>query len=129
MVEIVETVNRWGCGIPALILLSFTGLIFSVRTSWAQIRYLPCAIRAFLAPFYKLKSKSDTSRFQAVCTALAATVGTGNLVGVAGAISIGGPGAIFWMRAHLRQPTYQSPSPHRKCIRYIRAQSAYLSLF
>ena len=85
----------WGA--PALLLILGVGLFLSVRIGFAQLRFFPKACRTF---WDKLRSKSDgaeVSPFQALCTALAATIGTGNLVGVAGAIAIGGPGAIFWM--------------------------------
>ena len=58
---------------------------------------LPSAIHTFIDGFCKEAGEFDVSPFRATCTALAATVGTGNLAGVAGAIAIGGPGAIFWM--------------------------------
>lgn len=70
------------------------GLFLSFRLHWPQFKLLPAACKAFVA---KLRPGKDDSGFQALCTALAATVGTGNLVGVAGAICLGGPGSIFWM--------------------------------
>lgn len=98
MTHILETVNRFVWGVPALMLILGVGLYFSIRTGFAQLRLLPRAFRCFFA---KLKGSSGSdgtvSPFQALCTALAATVGTGNIAGVAGAIAIGGPGAIFWM--------------------------------
>ena len=70
----------------------------SARTGFAQIRLLPRALRAFWATLLGEQGTGEgESSFRALCTALAATVGTGNLAGVAGAIAIGGPGAIFWM--------------------------------
>ena len=86
----------WGA--PALVLILVVGLYLTVRTGFAQLCLFPKACRLFLS---RLKGNHSTgeglSSFQALCTALAATVGTGNLAGVAGAIAIGGPGAIFWM--------------------------------
>ena len=75
------------------------GLYLSIRTNFLQIRKFPYAIRTTLGRIFRKRSASDgaITPFQAVCTALAATVGTGNIAGVAGAIAIGGPGAIFWM--------------------------------
>ena len=75
------------------------GLYLSIRTGFLQIRKFPYAIRTTLGRIFRKRSASDgaITPFQAVCTALAATVGTGNIAGVAGAIAIGGPGAIFWM--------------------------------
>ena len=85
-------------GPPTLLLILGTGLVLTWKTRFAQIRLLPLACREFLG---KLTGKSEQqegiSSFQALCTALAATVGIGNLAGVAGAIALGGPGAIFWM--------------------------------
>lgn len=86
----------WGA--PTLLLILGTGILFSIRTSFAQLRLLPLACRDF---FGKLtgsdRREEGISSFQALCTALAATVGIGNLAGVAGAIALGGPGAVFWM--------------------------------
>ena len=75
------------------------GLFLSLRTRFLQIRKFPTAIRATLGRMFQKKTAQDGAMtpFQAVCTALAATVGTGNIAGVAGAIAIGGPGAVFWM--------------------------------
>ena len=98
METILETVNGIVWGVPALLGILGVGLYLSIRTGFAQIRLLPKALRAFLETFTKKEKENDgVSPFQALCTALAATVGTGNLAGVAGAIAIGGPGAIFWM--------------------------------
>ena len=86
----------WGA--PTLLLILGTGIVLSYQTRFAQLHLLPLACREF---FGKLTGKSEEregiSSFQALCTALAATVGIGNLAGVAGAITLGGPGAIFWM--------------------------------
>ena len=75
------------------------GLFLSVRTIFLQIRKFPYAIRTTIGRMFRKRNASDGAMtpFQAVCTALAATVGTGNIAGVAGAIAIGGPGAVFWM--------------------------------
>ena len=85
-------------GIPALILILGVGLFLSLRTGFVQIRLLPAACRDFWHRLFGQKqSARGVSSFQALRTALAATVGTGNIVGVAGALCIGGPGAVFWM--------------------------------
>lgn len=98
MTKIFETVNAFVWGAPALILILGVGLYLSIRTGFAQFRFFPEALRAFIKAFRSRKSKNNgVSPMQALCTALAATVGTGNLVGVAGAICLGGPGSIFWM--------------------------------
>ena len=75
------------------------GLYLSLRTRFLQIRKFPLAIRSTLGRMFQKKTAQDGAMtpFQAVCTALAATVVTGNIAGVAGAIAIGGPGAVFWM--------------------------------
>lgn len=85
-------------GVPALVLILGVGFYLSARTGFAQLRLLPKACGCFFRRMFgKDGASNGVSSFQAVCTALAATVGTGNLAGVAGAIAIGGPGAIFWM--------------------------------
>ena len=75
------------------------GLYLSLRTRFLQIRKFPLAIRSTLGRMFQKKTAQDGAMtpFQAVSTALAATVGTGNIVGVTGAIILGGPGAVFWM--------------------------------
>lgn len=85
----------WGA--PALVLILGVGLYLSIRTGFAQLTLFPRALRTFCAMFLGRKNPDGVSPFRALCTALAATVGTGNLVGVAGAICLGGPGAVFWM--------------------------------
>ena len=84
-------------GVPALLLIVSVGAFLTVRSGFAQLRLLPAALRSFCARFLRSGGNDDTSSFRALCTALAATVGTGNLAGVAGAIALGGPGAVFWM--------------------------------
>lgn len=86
--------NGFLWGAPALVLILSVGLFLSIRLGFAQILLLPKALGRF---FSGLRPGGKDSGFQAFCTALAATVGTGNLAGVAGAICLGGPGAIFWM--------------------------------
>ena len=75
------------------------GLVLSFRTRFLQIRKFPYAMKVTIGRMFRKKQAADGAMtpFQAVCTALAATVGTGNIAGVAGAIAIGGPGAVFWM--------------------------------
>lgn len=103
MLGTIETVNNavnnfiWG--VPAMICIIGVGLLLSIRTRFIQIRKFPYAMKVTLGRMMKKRDASDgaLTPFQAVCTALAATVGTGNIAGVAGAIAIGGPGAVFWM--------------------------------
>ena len=82
----------WGA--PLLVLLVGTGIYLTLRLGLFQIRYLP---KAFRLIFTEDEGHGDISSFGALATALAATVGTGNIVGVATAIQTGGPGALFWM--------------------------------
>ncbi len=103
MLSVVESINNvvnnfiWG--VPAMICIIGVGLFLSIRTRFLQIRKFPYAMKVTLGRMLKKREASDgaLTPFQAVCTALAATVGTGNVAGVAGAIAIGGPGAVFWM--------------------------------
>ncbi|MFQ6844124.1 MAG: alanine/glycine:cation symporter family protein [Lachnospiraceae bacterium] len=103
MLHMIETinaaVNNFIWGVPAMICIFGVGLFLSVRTNFLQIRKFPYAIRTTIGRMFRKRNASDGAMtpFQAVCTALAATVGTGNIAGVAGAIAIGGPGAVFWM--------------------------------
>ena len=94
-----SAVNNFIWGVPAMICIIGVGLILSFRTRFIQIRKFPYAMKVTLGRVLKKKDATDGTMtpFQAVCTALAATVGTGNIAGVAGAIAIGGPGAVFWM--------------------------------
>ena len=94
-----QAVNSFIWGIPAMVCIIGVGLLLSVRTGFLQLRKFPYAIKTTIGRIFRKKDASDGAMtpFQAVCTALAATVGTGNIAGVAGAIAIGGPGAVFWM--------------------------------
>ena len=97
--SINSAVNNFIWGVPAMICIIGVGLYLTLRTHFLQIRKFPYAIKTTIGRMFRKKDASDGSLtpFQAVCTALAATVGTGNISGVAGAIAIGGPGAVFWM--------------------------------
>ena len=97
MTKILEWINTVVWGIPALVLILGVGLYISFRTGFAQLRLFPRAWHDFVSRLTRKGETSGVSPYQALCTALAATVGTGNLAGVAGAIAIGGPGSIFWM--------------------------------
>ena len=94
-----NVVNNFIWGIPAMICIIGVGLFLSFRTRFIQIRKFPYSIKNTLGRIFDKSEAADGSitPFQAVCTALAGTVGTGNIAGVAGAITIGGPGAVFWM--------------------------------
>ena len=97
--EINDIINGLVWGAPAMICIIGVGILLSVRTGFIQFRKFPYAIKSILGKLLKKDSAGHGAMtpFQAVCTALASTVGTGNIAGVAGAIAIGGPGAVFWM--------------------------------
>lgn len=93
--EIVKMVDGWIWGVPLMVLILGTGILLTIRTGLVQVIHLPKALR------FMFKNESDgegeITSFGALCTALSATIGTGNIVGVATAICAGGPGALFWM--------------------------------
>ena len=95
--KVNDVVNNFIWGVPAMICIIGVGLLLSFRTGFIQIRKFPYAMKVTLGRMLKKREASDgaLTPFQAVCTALAATVGTGNVAGVAGAIAIGGPGAVL----------------------------------
>ena len=97
--SINNVVNNFIWGVPAMICIIGVGLVLSFRTRFLQIRKFPYAMKVTIGRMFRKKQAADGAMtpFQAVCTSLAATVGTGNIAGVAGAIAIGGPGAVFWM--------------------------------
>ena len=94
-----QAVNSFIWGIPAMVCIIGVGLLLSVRTGFLQICKFPYAIRTTVGRMFRKRDASDGAMtpFQAVCPALAGTVGTGNIAGVAGAIIAGGAGAVFWM--------------------------------
>ena len=97
--NINQVLNNFIWGVPAMACIIGVGLYLGLRTGFIQVRKFGYAIRTTIGRMFRKKEASDgaLTPFQAVCTALAATVGTGNIAGVAGAIAIGGPGAVFWM--------------------------------
>ncbi|HFU1091444.1 TPA: alanine/glycine:cation symporter family protein [Streptococcus suis] len=95
MLELMQNINNLVWGLPLLLLLVGTGVYFTLRLGIFQISKLPTAFRLIFSS--DQSGQGDVSSFAALCTALAATVGTGNIVGVATAITTGGPGALFWM--------------------------------
>lgn len=95
MLELFKAINNLVWGPPLLILLVGTGVYFTLRLGMFQVSKLPTAFRLIFSS--DQSGQGDVSSFAALCTALAATVGTGNIVGVATAITTGGPGALFWM--------------------------------
>lgn len=99
-IEAVNTVvNNFIWGVPAMLCIIGVGLYLSIRTGFIQIRKFALAMKRTIGKVFEKKEARHgaITPFQAVCTALSATVGTGNIAGVAGAIAIGGPGAVFWM--------------------------------
>jgi AGCS family alanine or glycine:cation symporter len=99
LLSIVQTINSYLSDYILIIMLVGTGLFFSIRTKFVQIRYFGEGWRKVFGNFslHGGKHEGGISSFQALATAIAAQVGTGNIVGACGAILVGGPGAIFWM--------------------------------
>src|SRR5512139_1196830 len=101
----LETLTSWNSwlngyvwGLPTIVLLMGTGVLLTILTGAAQFRYLGFALKEVLGKITQRGTgEGSVSPFQAVATALASTVGVGNIAGVATAISIGGPGALFWL--------------------------------
>ncbi len=94
-----DAVNNFVWGIPAMICIIGVGLLLTFRTKFLQFRKFGYSFKVTIGKIFDKNEAScgTITPFQAVCTALAATIGTGNIAGVAGAIAIGGPGAVFWM--------------------------------
>ena len=95
MTDILNQIDGLVWGPWLLVLLVGTGVLLTCRLSLLQVLKLPRALKLIF--FARNKGDGDIDSFKALCTALAATVGTGNIVGVATAIKLGGPGALFWM--------------------------------
>lgn len=95
--ELLMTVNDLIWGLPLIFLLLGTGLYFTIRLRFLQFAKLKIAFQYIFSKEKSEDNEGDVSSFQALCTALSSTIGTGNIVGVATAITAGGPGAIFWM--------------------------------
>lgn len=94
--KILTQIDNWVWGLPLIIMILVVGIFLTIRVKGLQIRLLPRALKEL---FRNEKSGTDgeVSSFAALCTALSATIGTGNIVGVATALVAGGPGALFWM--------------------------------
>ena len=98
MKEILEFVEKLISGMLPFTFLVICGVFLTVKSGFFQFRFLPLSIKHALGGMLsRKKSRDGISTFQAACTALSSTVGTGNIAGVAGAISVGGAGAVFWM--------------------------------
>ena len=91
----LDTIDGYVWGVPLIVVILFVGLLLTVRLGCLQVVNLPNALRYML--HNEKGGQGEVSSFGALCTALAATIGTGNIVGVATAIGTGGPGALFWM--------------------------------
>ena len=92
---VITTIDDFVWGVPLMVLILFGGILLTVRLGGLQFRQLPRALR------YMVKNEKggsgEVTSFGALCTALSATIGTGNIVGVATAVVVGGPGAMFWI--------------------------------
>lgn len=101
--ELIVKVNSFLNGIvmgwPGMILLVGTGVYYTIRCGGVQFKWFGYIMKTTIGKIFEKKEAGEgaVTPFQAVCTALAATVGTGNIAGVTGAIALGGPGAVFWM--------------------------------
>ncbi len=97
--KINSALNNFIWGVPAIVCILGVGLLLTVLTRVIQVRKFTAAMKCTLGKIFEKKAAKDgsISPFQAVCTALAGTIGTGNIAGVAGAVAVGGPGAVFWM--------------------------------
>ncbi len=94
--DFLTIINSFVWGTPTLLLIFFTGVILTIRTNFFQIRFFGAAFKSFFKT-PQIKNGKKMTPFQSASTALSATMGTGNIVGVAGAVALGGPGAVFWM--------------------------------
>ncbi len=95
--ELLDTVDGFVWGWPTIIILVGSGLYLTFRLLFVQVRHLGHAIACVLGKYDQPEESGDISHFKALATALSATIGTGNIAGVATAIVAGGPGAVFWM--------------------------------
>lgn len=93
--SILNKADSFLWGAPLIILLIGTGIFLTVKLGFLQVSRLPLALKLIFKA--ENQGKGDVSSFKSLCVALAATVGTGNIVGVATAVKMGGPGALFWM--------------------------------
>ena len=95
MNQILVAVDDFVWGVPLMILIMSGGVLLTVRLGLLQIRRLPLALKWMFKN--EEGGSGEISSFAALCTALSATIGTGNIVGVATAVCTGGPGALFWI--------------------------------
>ncbi len=98
IVELINTpINQFAWGWPTVILIAITGIVLMIGLGFMPLLRIPYGLRMLIAPNSEHDCEGDITPFQALMTSLSATIGTGNIAGVAAAIAIGGPGAIFWM--------------------------------
>jgi AGCS family alanine or glycine:cation symporter len=98
IVELINTpINQFAWGWPTVILIAITGIVLMIGLGFMPLLRIPYGLRMLIAPSSEHDGEGDITPFQALMTSLSATIGTGNIAGVAAAIAIGGPGAIFWM--------------------------------
>ncbi len=97
MEKLLENISSFVWGPPTLILIVGTGLFLTLRLGFYQFSSLPYALKLAFSKNQDKTSEGDISHFQSLMTALSATIGTGNIAGVATAVVLGGPGAVFWM--------------------------------
>lgn len=95
--KMLNKINSLVWGSPTLLLIFFTGVILTVRTNFFQIRFFKTSIKTFFGGNKMSDNGKRLTPMQSASTALSATMGTGNIVGVAGAVALGGPGTVFWM--------------------------------
>ena len=103
--SINDPINGVVWGWPMVFLIAFTGIVLMLGLRFMPLQRLPYGVRMLLQNENK-DTEGDITPFQALMTSLSATIGTGNIAGVAGAIAIGGPGAVFWICL-----LYTSPNP------------------
>ena len=93
--NIISKIDNWVWGWTLIVLILAAGLWLTVRTGFVQVKHLGKALKFMIKN--EEEGEGEVTSFGALCTALSATIGTGNIVGVATAICLGGPGALFWM--------------------------------
>ena len=93
--DILVAIDDFVWGVPLMVLIMVGGLLLTFRTKLVQVFHLPLALKWMVQE--EDGGQGDVSSFGALCTALSATIGTGNIVGVATAVCAGGPGALFWI--------------------------------
>ena len=93
--NVLALIDKYVWGVPLIVLIIAGGIMLTVRMGFLQMRRLPLALKWMVKN--EEEGEGEVTSFGALCTALSATIGTGNIVGVATAIAAGGPGALFWM--------------------------------